>query len=171
MLWTAVERNGLKPLKPKNFKDGVDKRMAMYAQAAGDAPIKTYVNIGGGTVSVGTKLGKRMFRPGLSTRKPAGARYVDSVMTRFMDDDVPVIHLVRVEQMATVYGLPLQPTSTPASGEGAVFYREEYNKWLAIVVLLVIFGSLYAFVRSEVGYRILQTSARKPEDLYHEPMV
>jgi hypothetical protein len=92
-------------------------------------------------------------------------------MTRFIDEGVPVIHLIKVERMAATYGLPFQPTTTPAPGEGGVFYREEYNRWLASGALLVIFASLYAFVRSEVGYRILQTNARKTDDTFYEPMV
>ena len=56
---------------------------------------------------------------------------VDSIMTRFAKEDVPVIHLVQIEKLATCYGLPVQPKNMPIVGEGKVFYREEYNKWLA----------------------------------------
>jgi poly-gamma-glutamate system protein len=171
LLTTGVARNGLKLLKPKDFTDSINKRMALYEQAAGDAPIRVYINVGSGTVSVGTQLGKRAFQAGLSARKPTGARYIDSIMTRFIDEGVPVIHLVKVERMAATYRLPLQPMSLPMPGEGGVFYREEYNRWLAGGALLVIFASLYAFVRSEVGYRILQTSSPKHEDTFYEPMV
>jgi len=167
----AIERNGLKPLKPRDFKDSIDKRMAIYAQYAGDAPIKAYINVGAGTVSVGTTLGKRMFRPGLSLPRAAAPRYIDSVMSRFLDDGVPVIHLVHVERLAARYGMPVQPTIMPVPGEGAVFYREERNRWLAVGTLVVIIGSLYLFVRSQLGYRILQTNHKQQEDLVTEPMV
>ncbi|MHC4673559.1 MAG: poly-gamma-glutamate system protein [Planctomycetota bacterium] len=168
---TAVERNGLTLIKPKDFKDSLDKRMVIYAQHAVERPIKAYINIGGGTVSVGTATGKRCFVPGLNMRKPAGLRQIDSIMSRFIDQGIPVIHLVKIEDLAKRYGLPLQPITIPSPGEGKIFYREEYNQWLAGIVLLVIVISLYLFVRSDLGYRIIQTSARKNHDTFHEPMV
>ncbi len=167
----AIERNGLVFLKPNDFKDSIDKRMTIFAQRAGGKAIKAYINIGGGTISVGTASGKRLFHVGLNLRKPAGTRPADSVMSRFVDQGVPVIHLTKIEDLARRYGLPIQPTMIPAPGEGRVFYREEYNPWLACGVLLGIILSLYAFARSEVGYHILQTTARKRNDLFREPMV
>jgi poly-gamma-glutamate system protein len=168
---TAVERNGLTLIKSKDFKDSLDKRMAIYAQHAADRPIKAYINIGGGTVSVGTAVGKRCFLPGLNLRKPAGVRQIDSIMYRFIDQGIPVIHLIKIEELAKRYGLPLQPTTIPSAGEGKIFYREQYNIWLAGIVLLTIVMSLYLFIRSDLGYRIIQTSARKNHDTFHEPMV
>lgn len=168
---TAIERNGIILIKPQDFKDSIDKRMAIYAQKAGAEAIKAYINIGGGTISVGTATGKRMFQPGLNLRKTSRVRYTDSVMARFIDQGVPVIHLTKIEELAVQYGFPIQPTTIPAPGEGLVFYRNEYNQGLAWVVLVVILVSLYAFIRSEVGYRILQISTQEKGDLRHEPMV
>jgi hypothetical protein len=145
--------------------------MTTYNKKAGTAPIKAYINVGGGTISVGTAVGKRMFEPGLNLHQPAGVRYADSVMTRFTKRGVPVIHLTQIERMAVRYGLPLQPTTIPSPGEGSVFYRKEYNLWLTAGVLLTIIASLYVFVRSGAGYRILQANGRKKDDIVQEPMV
>lgn len=167
----AVARNNLTLIKPESFKDSIDKRMAIFAQQAGSADIKAYINIGGGTISVGTAVGKRMLQPGLNLRKPIGKGYTDAVMMRFIERGIPVIHLTKIEELATRYGLPLQPTTISAPGEGNVFYRNEYNLYLTWITLLIVLASLYAFVRSELGYRILQTQARDKGDLRHEPMV
>jgi poly-gamma-glutamate system protein len=53
-------------------QDRVRERMRVYYENAGDRTIKAYVNVGGGTVSVGTKVGKRKFMPGVNLRPPKG---------------------------------------------------------------------------------------------------
>ena len=50
---SAIERNQLKYLRGKSFEQSVQTRMDLYADEAGDEPIKAYVNVGGGAVSVG----------------------------------------------------------------------------------------------------------------------
>jgi len=96
---------------------------------------------------------------------------VDSIMTRFAKEGVPVIHLVQIEKLAVRYGLPVQPKTMPIVGEGKVFYREEHNRWLAAGVLVAILASLYAFIRSEWGFRLIQSSRRKKGGDYLEPMI
>lgn len=171
LLETAIERNGLKMLRSIDFRQSVDQRMAEYAEHAAEGTIKAYLNIGGGTVSVGTSLGMKMVKPGLNRRKPSSGHTVDSVMHRFLDQGVPVIHATHIEQLARTYGLPESPRNMPRPEQGGIFSRKEYNTWLAAGVLLVIVVSLYAFVRSEIGRSVLQSRARPQEDLFHEPMV
>jgi hypothetical protein len=82
-----------------------------------------------------------------------------------------VIHVTQVEQLAKHYGLPIQPPNTPPVGQGHVFYREEYNPWLAGGLLLGILMSLYTFVRSEWGFRMLTPSQPPKSPTHPEPMV
>jgi len=65
-LLSAIERNKLRLLHVKNFQDSIEQRMVIYREQAGDRPIKVYISIGGGTTSVGTRVGKRLFKPGLN---------------------------------------------------------------------------------------------------------
>lgn len=171
LLEEAIKRNGLQFIDSKDFTDGIDRRMELYKLHAGRAEIKAYVNLGGGAVSVGSSVGKKLFAPGLSRRKPVGVRYVDSVMTRFIDQGVPVIHLVQVEQLARAYGLPVNPAVVPAPGEGKIFRKEQYNPWLAGGVLLAIIVGLYAVIRSGVGHRIPRQERKQADEGYYEPMV
>jgi len=174
----GIVRAGLPLLTADSFKEGVDKRMELYMQKAGGSRIAAYINVGGGTTSVGKSLGKRLLRSGLNTRLPPGARSIDSVMTRFLDQHVPVIHLVRVKDMATRYGLPVrtglpdEEYQMPAVGTGQVFYRQEYNTWIAAAVLAMIMVCLYGFIRSDWGFRFFQLNAARHKQVGHpEPMV
>lgn len=149
LLKETIERNGLPFLEVENYKESVQKRMAFYKEQAGGVPIRAYINIGGGTSSVGKKMGKRSFGSGLVTTTPDLPQDIDSVMWEFADQGVPVVHLVRFENLAEKYGLPLQPDRVSSVGEGIVFVKKEYSKTLTMIVLGVILFLLFAFVRAE----------------------
>lgn len=171
LLDDAILRSGVTFMDVKDYAESVEKRMTLYRELAGDRPIKAYVNVGGGTSSVGTKVGKLKFKPGLNTNVPRGAEEIDSVMTRFADDGVPVVHLTQIELLAERFGLPIQPVVMPPVGEGAVFVREVYQMWLVWGVLVLTVLLLFAFVRLDWGYRVLATGRRDRKDARPEPMV
>jgi poly-gamma-glutamate system protein len=170
MLEAGIERTDVHRLTVRDEKDSIAQRMAIYHDPSRGTRIAAYINVGGNMVSVGGVNSRRAFRAGLNMRRPA-VKLADSVMTRFLDEGVPVIHLERVEQLAGQYGLPLQPQTTPRPGEGGIYSHEEYNRWLAGGVLVVIVAGLYLVVHSALGHRLLQTSAPRKEGLYQEPMV
>ncbi|MBK8479723.1 MAG: poly-gamma-glutamate system protein [Proteobacteria bacterium] len=166
----AVARNGLPLLEVRNYDDSLTQRMALYRERAGDAEIKAYVNVGGGTTSVGTRVGRDLFSPGLNRRLPRGPQ-IDSVMTRFVQQGVPVIHLSKISKLAQDYGLELQPRSLPAVGQGKTFFREAYNPWLAGGALLAIVALLVGFLRLDWGHRLLAGQSHAAETARPEPMI
>ena len=173
----GIERSGLPSIDSADFKDSVDKRMKIYSEQPAGSQVKAYINVGGGTTSVGKSLGKKLLHSGLNRRLPAKARNIDSVMTRFLKRQTPVIHLVRVNDLAQRYGLPVRTELSidtpqmPNVGEGQVFNRQQYNLWYAGAVLAAILLCLYAFIRSDWGFRIFQTSGRRKDSGHPEPMI
>jgi hypothetical protein len=184
----AIEKNGLtpfrfeqaKPITVENpmadlmadFTANVDDRMKLYEDAAEGKRIKAYINVGGGLVSVGKNIGKRMFHPGVNLRPPRNVRQIDGVMPRFAMMGVPVIHVVHVNALANRYSMPLEPPEMPSPGSGGVFYGVDYSRPLVIGVLVFILLCLYGFIRSDVGFRILRSSqSTRQRDLQPEPMV
>lgn len=157
ILAETVARNKLTLLEVKNYQESVLKRMAIYAEQAEGVPIRAYINVGGGTSSVGKKAGKLAFRAGLVTKTPAVPEVMDSVMIEFSKRGVPVVHLIRFNDLAERYGLPIQPDRIPGVGEGIIFVKKEYSKILTTLVLGLILFLLFAFVRSDLGFRIVQT--------------
>jgi poly-gamma-glutamate system protein len=166
----AVQRNGLPLIEVKTVQDSINRRMQIYEEQAGGAPIKAYINIGGGTASVGATVGKKLFKPGLNRTAPGGAGAIDSVMTRFINEGVPVIHMVYVNELAQRYGLPQAPSRMPPIGEGKVYVKAEYAVWLAVLALAAIFGALIAFIRMDIGFRILGPPSRQVQE-HPEEMV
>ncbi|MBW2523143.1 MAG: poly-gamma-glutamate system protein [Deltaproteobacteria bacterium] len=166
----AIERNELEPITPETLTASIDRRMALFDEHAADKAIKAYINVGGGTASVGTHVGKKQFRPGINVAPPRGLDIADSVMLRFARRGVPVIHISRIKLLAERYDLPIAPRTTIPIGRGKVFVAAEYNRWLAAVCLVVLFLVLTALLRLNVAARLLPGRARataKPA----EPMV
>lgn len=163
-LHKIIQRNGLPLLEVENYQQSVEKRMALYKEQAGGIPIRVYINVGGGTSSVGKRIAKHAFQPGLVLNIPEAARAIDSVMAQFRLQAVPVIHLVNIRKLAEQYGLPLQPDRVPGVGEGGIFVRQESSKLFTLSVLGVILLLLFAFVRSDLGFRIVQTFQGKPQE-------
>lgn len=167
----AIERSKVPMIDPVDYAESIEKRMEIYREYAGEQPIKAYINVGGGTTSVGTKVGKRLFRPGLNRTAPQRTPEIDSMMLRFSEQGIPVIHLVHIERLAKRYGLTIKPVRMPPLGEGKIFIRLEYNPWLTVSVLVGILICLYVFIRSDWGFRILISSRRRKDASHPEPMV
>ena len=152
-------------IEPENYAESVVERMAIYHEHADGDAIRSYINVGGGTSSVGTRRSKFAFQPGVNTRTPPRAALIDSVMARFLDEGIPVIHFLQVNKMAQRYGLPVSPQQMPPVGNGQVFLQRRYNPWLAASALGLVIGSLFLFLRSGRGRMALQRRAREESRL------
>jgi len=150
-------------------QDRVRERMRVYYEMAGDRTIKAYVNVGGGTVSVGTKVGKRKFLPGVNLRPPKGIEEMPpSVLGAFLETGVPGIHVTRIIDLAEEYGLEIAPRIMPEVGTGDVFQKRQPNRWLAGIVLALILLSLFVVARAPWGTRMLRTTI-PPESIMPPP--
>lgn len=150
-------------------EDRVRERVRMYYEVAGDRQIKAYVNVGGGTVSVGTKVGKRKFVPGVNARPPKGIEDMPpSVLGAFLETGVPGIHVTRIIDLAEEYGLEIAPRTTPEVGTGDIFQKRQPNRWLAGIVLALILLSLFVVARAPWGTRMLRTTI-PPESIMPPP--
>jgi poly-gamma-glutamate system protein len=150
-------------------EDRVRERMRVYYENAGDRAIKAYVNVGGGTVSVGTKVGKRKFLPGINLRPPKGIEEMPpSVLGAFLQTGVPGIHVTRIIDLAEEYGLDIAPRIMPEVGTGDVFQKRQPNRWLAGIALALILLSLFVAARAPWGTRMLRTTI-PPESIMPPP--
>lgn len=170
LLDQAVARNGLPLLEPKSLLGSINVRMKVFDDYAGDRPYAAYINIGGGTSSVGTAAGKKLFTPGVNRKAPPGLSAIDSVMGRFIKRGVPLIHLTRIKRIAAEHGLPYGPRTLRPVGEGTVYTTENYNRWLAGGVIVLLLGMLYLIFRTSWGARTLGRFTRR-EIKPPEPMV
>ncbi len=150
LLDAAIERAQLPNIEPRSLPEAIEQRMNLYYEHAGDKSIAAYINVGGGSASVGTHVGKKLFVPGLNTVAPKGA--TDSVMTRFVQEGVPVIHISGIAELAASYGLPLEFSAPEPVGAGGVYARVEYNPWYASLGIAAILLTMFAFMRLDLRY-------------------
>ena len=171
LLNEAIVRNKVELVEIESSKESLDARMTIYQKFARGERIKAYVNVGGGTVSVGTAAGKKLFKPGLNQRFSSSALRIDSVMSRFAREGIPIIHIIHVDDLAEQYGLPKSPNTMPSAGEGHIFIKVEYNLFLVVANLIIMVFILYIFLRSDVGYRIFGSKRITQTPKHPEPMV
>jgi len=162
---------GLPLIWPKSMDDGIEQRMAIYQETAGVRPIKAYINVGGGTVSVGTAIGKRLFKPGLNRRMPPRVGDIRSVMVRFASEGIPVIHFTKIKDLAARYGLPSPVLERQQVGKGNIFYKLQYNTLLVIAMLAFLCLSLWFLVRMNLAHRFSAGGEKRSTADLPEPMV
>jgi poly-gamma-glutamate system protein len=156
----AIDRNHVAFISAEEELSSIEQRMAVYIEHAKGRRYAAYVNVGGSLVSIGPKSVKRLYRPGLNLRADPRGGGVDSVMMRFLRDDVPVINLSKVVPLAEAYGLPIEPSELPPVGEGPVFERHEHNRLLVVGLLFGLLAALYGLLKLEFGARITALSGR-----------
>jgi poly-gamma-glutamate system protein len=130
----------------------IEKRIETYKGATEGAPIRAYINVGGGIASVGSLLDKKRFRSGINTGVPGETLGLDGVMHFFLHKNIPVIHISRIKKLAARYDLPWLPPSMPKPGFGGVFYGESYADWLVWSVLFGIVLALFAITRIDISF-------------------
>lgn len=165
----AIARNRLELIDAPTLALAIDARMEIYRRTAGGRPYRAYINVGGGSASVGTHVGKKLFAPGVNREPPREPTEVDSVMLRFVSLDVPVVHLTQIAELETRYGLAGDGAGVPAPGTGKVFVREQPNRWLALGGLAVVLALVGGVTRLDLGARLL--APRRTGQRSAEPMV
>ena len=172
LLADAIAAHGLTYIAPKDHADSVRQHMEIYRKHAGGRRIKALVNVGGLATALGRLTGKKEFKSGVNRVVPPGVVDKDSIMATFIRQDrAAVVNLLGIEKLARTYGLPFDPQTTPIVGKGGIFATEGYNQFLAAGALLMILATLWVFVRTDVGFRFLQSFRSKGRGGHPEPMI
>lgn len=171
LLDAAIARNSLLRVDASSLPEAIDLRMQVYDRFDRDKPIKAYLNIGGGSASVGTYVGKRQLKPGVNFTTPKGAPAVDSVMHRFLQRGVPVIHVTKMVTLARRYGLPVDPKVMPKVGDGSIYSRTTYDRRLAFGGVVAILLAMVALTRLDIGLRLLGSTRRDDRPAEPQQMI
>ena len=161
LLRDSIDAYGIRFIDVKEEIASIEERMRIYRDQAGARRFKAYVNAGGALVSIGPKSVKRLYQPGVNLRPHPRGIGVDSVMMRFLAEGVPVINLSKVIPLAGEFSLPVEPTTLPTVGEGAVFARRTHDRRLVAVLFAALAGASFVLLRLEVGARILAFGGRQ----------
>jgi poly-gamma-glutamate system protein len=94
-------------LSPADALDAVEQRLALYRRAANGRPIAIYVNVGGTAASLGSSAAVLRLRSGFLPPGPFDRSRDRGVMARFAEQNVPVLTLLNIRDLALRWGIPL----------------------------------------------------------------
>lgn len=121
-----------------NLAENIVMRYRSYQEEL--KTIKAFVNVGGNLVSFGRHL--TSYPNGLTRRMSVSVVDESGLIERFFRDDVPVIHLLNIEDLARRYDMERDSKGTYAIGVGS-FYREtEYSRIAVVLTLACVFAVL-----------------------------
>tara|TARA_B100000029_G_C17575584_1_gene958047 strand:+ start:838 stop:1962 length:1125 start_codon:yes stop_codon:yes gene_type:complete len=123
----------------KNLMESVSKKIEIYNSK--DSNYKAFVNIGGGSASLGYGLGKDSIKVGVIYPIEKKQIYYDgfenSIAKYFLDNDVTFINIKSINLLAKNVGL-YPPDKSIGINEGPLFYIEsEFNLYVIIICLLL----------------------------------
>jgi len=127
-----------------NIEENIQYRMQLYKKTAGEQPIKAFVNIGGATPNYGNTPVSITYPNGLVIDGPKIPDHPErGLIFEYQNLGVPIIHLLNIRDLAVKNGLPIDPMPLPEIGEGGVYRRIAYNKYIIILVILIVFLHLF----------------------------
>lgn len=162
LLREAISRSGVHPIIQPTLEQSVDRRIAVYDSiAAASGGVKTYVNIGGSSASIGNTQSANLIPAGVNERLKPYNWAQRGALHHYAKKHVPVIHILNIEQIAETHGLPVTPEAVPPVGDGEIFHREAYDLRFTVpilaIYLVLCFGVLRARNRAAKAAREVTT--------------
>jgi poly-gamma-glutamate system protein len=148
LILKAIERNGISLINENNIEKSIARRMEIYEESCKGQPVKAFINVGGGIASLGNTINGKFIPPGLTLDLSMRNFPVRGVIVQMAQNEIPIIHLMNINQLLKKYELPYSPVPLPDPGEGGIFVTEKYNVaitsvatlFLVIVIVLVYMG-------------------------------
>lgn len=152
----AINRNKIKFINEDHLESSIERRMDIYNKERMNEKIKAFINVGGGIASIGSVENGKFIPTGLSKSLPMKNYPVRGVMIYMAENNIPIIHLLNINQLAQKYGLPINPTPLPRAGEGEIFIQKRYSVFLtsgvtSFLVLVIAFVFFMERRRHQLG--------------------
>jgi len=149
-----VQSSGTLVIGADSIEENILQRMQFYKKSTKGQPIKAFVNIGGATPNYGNTNASITYPNGLVINGPKIPDHPErGLIFEYQNLGIPIIHLLNIRDLAVKNGLPIDPTPLPEIGEGGVYRRIAYNKYIIILVIAIEFLYLFwALVKRRSNY-------------------
>jgi poly-gamma-glutamate system protein len=165
LIKAAIDRNHAVFINEPTLQASVSKRMDLYRDGGKGKPIGCYVNIGGGSASIGGTANAKLIPPGLTQHLAVKNFPTRGVINLMAEQGLPVINLLEVEKIALKYDLPVEVTDkAPNLGEGALFFKDRYSVSSTIILTLILAVVVYVVIRIDVKHYLFR---KKSTPLLH----
>lgn len=142
LLWEAIYRNNLPLIQEKTLEASISQRVGLFEKLLPLSNYRVYLNVGGGVASVGPRINARLIPPGLSSAAALRGNLGNCVLKRFVEEDVPIIHIHSIDELAAKYNIPFPPIPQPELGKGQVFAQLTFDRKVSFIALFLSLGSL-----------------------------
>jgi poly-gamma-glutamate system protein len=159
LLGEAISRNGVPLISEPTLDESISRRIVLFDQAAEPGGVKAYVNIGGSSASIGTRLNGRLIDSGINRGLKPYNWTQRGVLHHYANRGVPVVHILGVESIALANGFPVAPEVIPIVGEGEIYHQEVYDLRIVVPAFLVFMVLCFGVLRS---YHRAVLMAREP---------
>jgi poly-gamma-glutamate system protein len=164
LLLDAIKRNDVELIYTGNLdnimkaggtlKQNVDKRMEIFDRNVKGQPYKAFVNIGGGLASLGSSQNGKLIPSGVNFNLSENNFPAIGVINLMAERKIPIIHILRLGDIAHQYGLPIEVSPAPILGEDSIFYRDQYSIASTIIYTSILILIVVAFIRIDIKYYI-----------------
>jgi poly-gamma-glutamate system protein len=151
----AIKRDNVEFINEEHLENSIQKRLELYNKYRKKDRIKAFINVGGGISSIGSIENANFIPSGLSKTLPMKNFPVRGLLIQMAEKNIPVIHLLNVNQLAQEYGLPANPTPLPRPGEGEIFIQKRYSVFLTVgVTLFLVIAVSFVFFMERKRHRL-----------------
>ena len=148
LLEEAIERNGVPLIAEQTLDESIAARIAIFDAEAEPRGIRAYVNIGGGSASIGTSLDGGLIPSGPSVKLPEYNWTQRGALQHYGKRRVPIVHVLGLQTIAKRHGFPVAPETIPTVGEGTIFHQEVYDLKVVVPSLLLYALLCFGLLRS-----------------------
>jgi len=151
----AIERSGIEFINEEHLEASIQKRIEIYNEHRKKDNINAFINVGGGIASLGSTENAQFIPTGLSISLPMMNYPRRGVLIRMAEENISIIHLLNINQLANKYGLPISPTPLPLPGEGEIFIQRRYSVILTLVVTIFLTAAIaFVFLMERKRHRL-----------------
>ncbi|MGM0601952.1 MAG: poly-gamma-glutamate system protein [Bacillota bacterium] len=142
--------NNIPLIYENTLKKSIEHRINIFSDFEQNDKIKCFVNIGGASANFGSTSSSVKFSNGLTIPGHLNSEYTENGLISFyLSQNVPVIHLLNIENLARKSGIQVDPVPLPEAGKAEVYYTIRHNKklikfFLLLITLPFIFSKLSA---------------------------
>lgn len=138
------QRSDIPLIYEKTLNDSVEQRIEIFEQSSKNKKIKTFINIGGASANFGNTVSSVKFENGLTIPGKLNTEYTENgLISYFLSKNIPVIHLLNIENLARKNGISVDPLPLPEPGKADVYYTVDHHKTLILLLLIIMTFPLF----------------------------
>lgn len=141
-----IRGSGVHFINESRLSANVRERIGLYEEHAGTAPIRAFINIGGGWANIGEDPGVLELRPGLVQKPLRAGPGKRGVLQEMLLRGVPAIHLLNIRGLCERYGLPWDPASGPNERRQSAIHARAAGRGIWRAVILASYLALAALI-------------------------